>query len=548
MADSTYDVDDILEELRKRKEQKINDFKLASKDAAEDMDIKTAEEDAEAEAQAKEEIEKIISKTHAEPEFKMAEHEISEHKNEMAEPEILEEKQEIALKAPEAEEEKTNEPIEEKAEPEQDENGEVNLFELAGYETTCQEENPKNRKNGQKNRKNGEKEKFRNTKKGKIVISVISILLALIIGAGIFAAVYINKMLNEVTEPDDNQQTDSIEDWSGMDELKEDFSPILEAPKSEISNLSDMCKTWYYTGKPASSSRVLNILLIGEDTRGDEIVDEGFRADSAIVASVNQDTGKIILTSILRDTYVYYEVEEGNKESGKFSKINEAMSYGGLDCYIRAVENNYKINIDNYVLVNFESFKTIIDTLGGVDIEVTSAEIKEINNHQSRYGNVTIKKSFEGKSGLVHLNGEQALAYCRIRYIDSDGERANRQKRVLSTLFEKAQSSSTLKSVEVVTKLLPYVKTGAKKQEVINLATYALKNNWISFKLEKYNVPENYLDENGAEVVLAIGGSYKGSWKWRGDLPLAAKVMQERIYGKTSITLNENRPKFANLA
>lgn len=499
MADS-YNVDDILKEVKKRREE--NEQEIIAKND----EVETTQEE-------------IVE-------------------------EFTEEAEEIA-------EEPEKEAIEEATKAEAiDPDGEVNLFDIIEQEDEKPQKNAKKHtKNDKKAQNHTEKVKFRKTKKGKIVISIICVLLALIIGLAVFGIGYADKLLNMVTgKNSDEPPVKGTEMWQGMDELKEQFDPINEAPKSEISNLSDMARTWYYTGKPVSSTHVLNVLLIGEDTRGSEIVDEGFRADSAIVASINKDTGKIILTSILRDTYVYYELEEGNKESGKFSKINEAMSYGGLDCYIRAVENNYKINIDNYVLVNFESFKTIIDTLGGVDVPMTTKEIKEINSHQGRYGGVTIKKSFDGNEGTMHLNGEQALAFCRIRYIDSDGARANRQKIVLGVILEKARQSSTLKAAELVTKFLPYVRTGATKQEVIDLATYALKNGWINYNVETYNVPENFLDENGAEVKLAIGGSYKGAWMWRADLPLASQITQQRIYGKTAVVLNENRPKFGSLA
>lgn len=544
MADS-YDIDEILNELKQRHsgEEPAKDKKA---DGANENTENIIEKITESVMEKK--AEKIVEKSADEPEFDYKAEEkpneelqTKEEPKTEKEPEVKEEPQE-KFQEETLPEDADEEPAEEKdeqedAEEDEAEDGEIDLFELAGMSSSVENTIKKD-----------EKVKFRKTKKGKIVISVICVLLALLIGAGIFAYVYVNGLLNQVTDNGGEESPANIEQWQGMDELREDFTPVYEAPKSEISNLSDMVKTWYYTGKPASSSHVLNVLLIGEDTRGDEIVDEGFRADSAIVASINKDTGKIILTSILRDTYVYYEREEGNPESGKFSKINEAMSYGGLDCYIRAVENNYKINIDNYVLVNFESFKTIIDTLNGVDITITSREIKEINNHQKRYGNVTIKKTFDGDEGMVHLNGEQALAYCRIRYIDSDGQRANRQKTVLSVLLKKAQESSMFKSAEIVTKLLPYVKTGATKQEVVNLATYAIKNGWIKFKLETYNVPEDITNEDGTVTQLAKGGTYKGAWMWRADLPLAAQITQQRIYGKSSIVLNESRPKFLNLA
>lgn len=120
-------------------------------------------------------------------------------------------------------------------------------------------------------------------------------------------------------------------------------------------------------------------MLVGEDGYDP---DEESRADSAIIASINIDTKTITLTSVLRDTYAYWETEPGNKESGQFGKINGAKSSGDIKTYINAIENLYKIKIDNYATVDFESFKTIIDTLGGVEIEITSAEINEINNDQ----------------------------------------------------------------------------------------------------------------------------------------------------------------------
>lgn len=579
MADPSYNVDDILKEVRKRREENETKVKETKVNDVINEPIKKVVENNEVKAfvkNTKEEIEKQKAEDQTtqrlEFERKKAEQfeaqkaeferkkakEIEERRKEAEKrkAEALEKQKKEAEKV-EAErrrvpkeelENKNNDKLAEK-------DGEVDLFELSG-----DNQNKKNKKKNKKDKKNkkqnigkdGKKEKFSKTKKGKIVISIIVILAVLIVGGGIFAFIYVNNALDKVSEKQDNKPV-TVEEWDGMEKLVENFDPIYEAPRSEITDLSDMAKTWYYTGKPVSSTHVLNILLIGEDTRGDEIEDEGYRADSAIIASVNIDTGKITLTSILRDTYAYFELEEGNKESGTYDKINAAMSRGNLDCYIRTIENNFKINIDNYVLVNFASFKTIIDTLGGVDIEIKEREIKEINNHQARYGNVTIKKTFEGDKGVLHLNGEQALAYSRIRYIDGDDVRANRQKTVLSELFKKAKSSSNVKLVELVTKLLPYVKTGASKQEILDMGTYALKHGWINYELQTFNVPENFTDSEGVQHKAAIGGRYKGNskvkdWKWRVDFPLSAKRVQENIYGKTSIVLNENRPNFEKLS
>lgn len=591
MADPSYNVDDILKEVRKRREEhetqvkeshiketKVNEIKAKEIKAKPISEFKVNEIKAKPISELKvneiknepvkevienKEVQNVLENTKEEIERQKAEDqttqrlEFDKKKTEQFEAQKAEYEQkranELELQRRIDERRKAEKLEKQRLEAEKagikvkrdiDESDQVDLLELSG-------ENKKKKKKGKKN-KDGNKEKFSKTKKGKIVISILVILAVLIVGGGIFAAIYINNALNQVSDNQENKPV-TVEEWDGMKELVEHFDPIYEAPRSEISDLSDMAKTWYYTGKPASSTHVLNILLVGEDTRGTEIEDEGYRADSAIIASVNIDTGKITLTSILRDTYVYFELEEGNKESGRYDKINAAMSRGGLDCYIRTVENYFKINIDNYVLVNFDSFKTIINTLGGVDIEMKAKEIKEINNHQARYGNVTIKKTFEGDEGVVHLNGEQALAYSRIRKIDSDNERANRQKTVLNELFKKAKSSSNVKLIELVTKLIPYVKTGASKQEILDMGTYALKHGWIEYDVQSFNVPENFEDAEGVMQKTAVGGTYKGKssisdWKWRADLPLSAKRVQENIYGKTCVVLNEDRPHFEKLS
>lgn len=174
---------------------------------------------------------------------------------------------------------------------------------------------------------------------------------------------------------------------------------------------------------------------------------------------------------------------------------------------------------------------------------MTKAEINEINNHPSRYGNVTI----DAEPGLVDLNGEQALAYCRIRYIDSDNARADRQKTVLLKIFEKMSGASTVKSIEVVNNLLPYVKMGFQKSEVIDIGTYAIRHGWLSYQINTQTVPENTTDENGNAITTCQGGTFYNMWCWKVDFPLTAQMLQQSIYGKTSITLAEDRPSFNKL-
>ena len=411
----------------------------------------------------------------------------------------------------------------------------IDLFELGGYDKKTV------KKNKDKNRK-----KWHKTVKGKIFISVIVLLFAAIAGTGAYGFWFVNHALDTITDnnPDRNQDNSTIDSWTGMDEFSESFITINEDSRANVSSYRDMVKKWYYNGEPARSSNVINVLLIGEDTRGEDISDKGTRADSAIIASLNTSTSEIVLTSILRDSYIYYETTIGDESTGRWDKINSAMSYGGVNCYINAVERNFKVNIDNYVIVNFSSFQKIIDTLGGVRITMTNAEIREINNHPVTYGNVSIN----GQAGELLLDGEQALAYCRIRHIDSDNVRADRQKTVLLQLFKQLKDASAFKLAEVVTNLLPYVKTGYSKSEIISIGQYALSHGWISYKTVTYTVPTNETDTDGTAITTCKGGTYYGAWVWKVDCPLASQILQKKIYGKTSIVLSENRPNFSALS
>lgn len=379
-----------------------------------------------------------------------------------------------------------------------------------------------------------EKQKFSKTKKGKITISVIVILIVLIIAAAVFAVLYANNILGKITNNSEEEPYEMVTYYDGMDFLQEEFPTIDELSASEIYSYKEYLKQWYLNGDPVNSTHVLNVLLIGEDTREEEISDAS-RADSAIIVSINIDTGEITMTSVLRDLYVYYEVDG----VGQYGKINESASLGGMKTYINTLERYYKISINNYAVVNFASFPKIIDALGGVSIKMTSAEIYEINNHPKRYGGVTITQTFDGSEGTMKLNGEQALAYCRIRKIDSDGARADRQKTVLNALFKKIKSSGTVDIVKTVNQLSGYVYTGYDKKELIEIGNTALKDGWLGYETSTCNVPSTENCKGGQGFSAA-----PGTWIWLADIPKDAYELQMKIYGKSNINLNENRPDY----
>ncbi len=533
MEKESYSIDDILSEVKKRREEQ----ERALKKEVSNKEGKGADSPkpvAEKTAVTKEELKPQAQKKQSALKMKNEVNDSQEEKPEFDEVVISKDNGETAQEDEEIPSEKEEAPEKEESReqtaealPEENE-GMVDILQLS--EDAAEQIIP------QEQQDKPVKKKFFKTKKGKIVKAIIIILVILIVAAGVYAAIYINNMLNDVAD-DDSEPYQAVEYYDGMDFLQEDFPMIEEQSAYDVYSYKEYLKYWYQNGDPVRSSHVMNILLIGEDTRDEEISDTS-RADSAIIVSINIDSGNIYMTSILRDLYVYYEV---NGE-GYYGKINEAASNGGMNTYINTIERYYKVSIDNYAVVNFASFPKIIDALGGVEVALTDAEVYEVNNHQTRYGYVTLPQAqydAEGNPQKVMLTGEQALAYCRIRKIDSDNARADRQKTVLSELFSMMKSSGTLDAVKVVNQLSQYTKTGYTKKELISIGNLALRDGWLNYNIQTTNVPSTENSQGGQYFSVSYN-----NWIWLADIPKDAYDLQMMIYGKSNIQLSENRPDY----
>lgn len=199
-------------------------------------------------------------------------------------------------------------------------------------------------------------------------------------------------------------------------------------------------------------SDLINILLIGQDRREE---DTTARSDSIILCSFQPEEKKITMTSFLRDLYVEIPGHESNR-------LNAAYALGGMPLLKETIQNNFEITIDGCITADFSCFPQIIDTLGGVTIELRQDEADIINK--------TI--SGELAAGLHLLNGDQALAYSRIRKLDADGDfsRTSRQRRLLTSLMDSYRNASLITMMSVVADLLPMVSTDLSKKEIIKLA------------------------------------------------------------------------------
>ncbi len=217
---------------------------------------------------------------------------------------------------------------------------------------------------------------------------------------------------------------------------------------------------------------VKNILLIGSDAREGDTV---YRSDTMMLVSIDTNNKKIKLTSFLRDSWV--------EIPGKgYRKLNSATVYGGIQLLIDTIEYNLKINIDNYAMVDFAAFAGIVDTLGGVDVSVSQKESTYLNKF-------FIKEGISVPAGdNVHLNGEEALAYCRIRKLDSDFYRTERQRKVISAIKVKASEAKLPTLLKVVNEVTPYVQTDLSKGEIIKLSMKS-STSYLKYDIEQMSIP-----------------------------------------------------------
>ena len=206
-----------------------------------------------------------------------------------------------------------------------------------------------------------------------------------------------------------------------------------------------------------------NVALFGVDARDGEL-GKGTRSDSIIIASINMDTQEIKLVSVFRDTFL-------NLGNDSYNKCNAAYAQGGPEQAISMLNMNLDLDITDYVTVGFGGLIDSVDALGGVEMEVTEAEIPHLNNYQKTMAEeLGVDYIPVEHSGRQLLNGMQATAYCRIRYTKGDDfRRAQRQRDVLSAMMDKAKDASVSSLTEMVQAILPEVQTSLGVNDILNV-------------------------------------------------------------------------------
>ena len=237
-------------------------------------------------------------------------------------------------------------------------------------------------------------------------------------------------------------------------------------------------------------SGVTNIALCGVDSREDAY--ENTRSDAMMVLSFNNKTNKAYITSLVRDTYAYINEQHG------FEKLTHAYAYGGATLAVQAINQNFDLDIQKYVTVNFNAVEHIINKLGGIEVDIQDYELTELNRVIAEM-NVEVSGEpadlIDG-TGVQTLNGRQAVAYMRIRKVgNGDYERMERQRHVITLTMQKLMSYNKVKLLGLVDDFLPYIQTNLTTNEIISLGTQFLMSGVTD--VEQLQLPSTELSYGG---------------------------------------------------
>lgn len=262
---------------------------------------------------------------------------------------------------------------------------------------------------------------------------------------------------------------------------------IAMIPIGSVGYIYSMCSKTNYVQSTnlnyPEDPNYYNVLLIGCDKSDGT----SQRSDSMILVTVDKVHQKIKMTSFMRDLWVsipgYYD-----------ARLNAAYSYGGAELLLRTIYENFGVPVNDYVMVDFEMFEKLIDGLGGVNVDITEDEADYIN--ETSHAKV--------HSGENILNGDYALIYCRIRYLDSDFNRTQRQRKVMNSIFKKAVSQNPITTLSVMSDIFPLITTDISPAKMTVKALGAI--NFLKYGNDQFRIPtdDGYSNEmiEGQDVLV----------------------------------------------
>lgn len=246
-----------------------------------------------------------------------------------------------------------------------------------------------------------------------------------------------------------------------------------------------------------SEKGIYNILLLGLDR------DSGNLADTNIIVTIDTNNKKIKMSSMMRDSLVQIPGYNNNK-------LNTPYGKGGIQLVYDVYATNFDIKLDGYVAVNFSDLTKVIDKLGGISVYITASEADYLNT--SNYIADPASRNLEVTSGYHWMNGSQAVGYARIRYIGNGKEaddfaRTQRQRDILTAVYEKFRGQSLTQLLSLLETVLPLVTTDLDMVEMINMATEAFNAGILNADIEQLRIPLNDAYKNSTYLIYDINMS-----------------------------------------
>ena len=291
----------------------------------------------------------------------------------------------------------------------------------------------------------------------RIFLIAVSIILALLLLLAAGATIWLNKTLNLINRDTTTDVTLSDEE---IESILYDSDPEDEDVQAVEVNEEDIDLSIENVEILEEEDQIFNILLIGQDRRQGQ---KRQRSDAMILCTVNLEEKTLVLTSFLRDTFV--AIPDWNGRSYGKNRLNVNYVFGGMEMLDQCLLDNFGVVVDYNIEVDFFSFSKVVDLMGGVDIELTRAEATHLNY---------LCKTGQLKAGVNHLDGKIALEYSRIRKLDSDFVRTERQRKVLLALLEKVKGMKLLEANELIAEVFPMVTTDMTNAQILEVAVKML--------------------------------------------------------------------------
>ena len=382
---------------------------------------------------------------------------------------------------------------------------------------------------------------------------ILSLLLVLCLFLPVFAFAEEDELdIEEIYEDVDLDNTeadlDTGDEEGGISQAADEtLTEELQKEMAESLESKDYVPTSLDTGNlfinPNLPENVINILLLGVDTREAELVDKDIkRADVQLILSYNLDDGSIKLSSILRDTLVT------NPFTGKNSAINESYSsYDSKNIFhdnpersVATVNYNFEMNIQYYVTINFHGVAAIVDALGGIDVDLTKGEAWNINYYLKKNARKIARtydtlakgekrQALEVRDGVQHLDGIQALMYARLRKslsskydMGGDWRRTERTRHLLDLLLQKALKKDAMDLIDLLGTSIEYINSNMNADTMLDLMVKVLRSGIT----EKLSSSDTLIEQ----FRIPMGDAETGDKTWSYDND-SGKIFMSRKNG-----------------